>query len=319
MLGYYEEIRGGTMTQNALATIGRQFDTAIIPTLRANSIGKTLMPVNPELSGKGLGILSVETFNYVARAEAAIDYDIQQNIGDPVDITGSILKIPVQQDDAVIKRRNWDAYVQRGVPIQNDLALDMAQNVAIQQTKLIVDGWAPNGSTYTIKGMFQVAKNTFSGADSGTFGNMLKNTAGALGVLKGTEKVYSQGYNLCLPTFNMGELDASIQYGVSEASLILELLNRGFPKGTGPGQIIECTDLTAGYGFVAPVATAENLRFFDLVETQIPVNQLWYEGGNEESGDVNVRQIGALVPRFKHLTTSATDPCVCGISGMGSS
>lgn len=303
---------------NALALIGRQFDTAIIPTLQANSVGKMLMPVNPELSGKGLGVLSVETFNYVARAEAAIDYDIQQNIGDPVDITGAITKIPVQQDDAVIKRRNWDAYVQRGVPIQNDLAQDMATNISLQQTKLIVDGWAPNGSTYTIKGMYQVAGNTYAGADSGTFGNVLKNVAQAIVKLK-DDKVISRGYNFGIASFNAGELDASIQYGVSEYQLIMDLLNKGFPKGTGPGQIIECTDLTAGTGFVAPVATPENIRFFDLVETQIPVNQLWYEGGNEESGDVNVRQIGALVPRFKHLASDITDPCVCTVTGMGSS
>lgn len=303
---------------NALAVLGRQFDTAIIPTLQANSIGKMLMPVNPALSGQGLGVLSVETFNYVARAEAVNDYDIQQDIGDPVDITGKITKIPVQQDDAIIKRRNWDAYTKKGVPIQNDLAQDMAVNIALKQSKIIVDGWAPNGTDYLIKGMFQVAKNTVTGADSGTFGNMLKNVAGAIAKLK-EEKIYSQGYNLTLPSFNAGELDASIQYGVSEYQLVLDLLNKGFPKGSGPGQIIESTDLTAGYGFVSPVATPENIRFFDIVETQIPVNQLWFQDGNEESGDVNVRQIGALVPRFKHLTSTATDPCVCAISGMGSS
>jgi hypothetical protein len=302
---------------NALATLGRQFDNAIVETLRANSVGKMLMPVNPQLSGKGLGILSVETFNYVARAEAAIDYDIQQNIGDPVDITGTITKIPVQQDDAVIKRRNWDAYIQRGVKIQNDLAQDMATNIALQQTKLIVDGWAPNGSTYMIKGMYQVADNTYGGADSGTFGNVLKNVAQAIGKLK-EDKVISKGYNLGLATFNANELDSNIQYGVREYDLVMDLLNKGFPKGTGPGQIIECSDLAAGTGMVAPVATPENIRFFDIVETQIPVNQLWYEGGNEESGDVNVRQVGAMVPRFKHQV-AGVDPCVCTITGMGSS
>jgi hypothetical protein len=291
---------------------------AIVPVLQANSVGKMIMPVNPDLSKKGLGVLSVESFNYVARADAAIDYDIQQNIGDPIDVTGTITKIPVQQDDAVIRRRNWDAYIQRGIAIQNDLALDMAQNIALQQTKLIVDGWAPNGTTYTIKGCYQVADNTFGGADSGTFGNILKATAGAIAKLK-EDKIYSMGYNLCLAPFNSGELDASIQYGVSEYQLILDVLNKGFPRGSGPGQIIECVDLAAGTGFVAPVATPANTRFFDIVETQVPTNELWYEGGNESSGDINVRQVGAMVPRFKHLNSSGVDPCVCTITGLGSS
>jgi hypothetical protein len=147
---------------------------------------------------------------------------------------------------------------------------------------------------------------------------VLKNVAQGIVKLK-EDKVISRGYNFGIASFNAGELDGSIQYGISEYQLIMDLLNKGFPKGTGPGQIIECTDLTAGTGFVAPVATPENIRFFDIVETQIPVNQLWYEGGNEESGDVNVRQIGALVPRFKHLASDVTDPCVCTITGMGSS
>lgn len=303
---------------NELATLGRQFDKAIVPTLQANSIAKMLMPVNPAFNGMGLGVLSIETMNYVARASAVTEYDIQQEIGDSVDITGKITKIPVQQDDAVIKRRNWDAYIQKGVPIQNDLAQDMAVNVAIDQNKLVVDGWAPNGTDYLIKGLYQVAANTYGGADSGTFGNVLKNVAQAIGKLK-EDKVYSRGYNLGIASFNANELDASIQYGVSEYQLVLDLLNKGFPKGGGPGQIIECTDLTAGTGFVAPVPTPENLRFFDLAEPQIPVNQVWYQDGNVDSGDIKVRQIGAMVPRFKHLTATTTDNCVCTITGMGSS
>jgi hypothetical protein len=276
-----------------------------------------LMPVNPALSGKGLGVLSVETFNYVARSAAVTDYDINQDIPDAVDITGAVTRIPVQQDDVVIKRRNWDAYIQKGVPIQNDLAQDMAVSIALQQSSVIVDGWKPNGSTYTIKGMYQVAGNTYGGADSGTFGNVLKNVNQGIGLLK-ADNVYSRGYDLVLATFNMAELEASIQYGVKETTLILDSLNRGLPPGQQPGQIYESPDLAAGTGFVKPVGSQENIRYFDIVETQIPVNQLWWDNGNEDSGDVRVRQIGALVPRFKHLV-AGVDNCICTITGMGSS
>jgi hypothetical protein len=303
---------------NALATLGRKFDNEIVPTLQANGIAKMLMPVNPAFNGLGLGVLSVETMNYVARSSAVIEYDIQQEIGDPVDVTGNIIKIPVQQDDSVIKRRNWDAYIQKGVPLESDLAQDMAVNVAVQQNALVVNGWAPNGTDYLIKGMYQVAGNTYGGADSGTFGNVLKNVAQAIVKLK-EDKIYSRGYNLGLAPFNAGELDSSLSNGIAEYQLVLDLLNKGFPKGTGPGQIIECEDLAAGTGFVAPVPTPENKRFMDLAEPQIPVNQVWYQDGNEESGDIKIRQIGAMVPRFKHLTAAATDPCICTITGMGSS
>lgn len=303
---------------NALGLLGRQFDTAIIPVLQANSIGKMLMPVNPQLSGKGLGVLSIETFNYVARNSAVTDYDINQDMAGAVDVTGAITRIPVQQDDVVIKRRDWDAYAQRGVPIQNDLAQDMAVNIALQQNAAIIDGWKPNGSTYMIKGCYQVANNTYGGADSGTFGNVLKNVNQGIGLLK-ADKVYSRGYDLVLATFNMAELEASIQYGIKETALILDSLNRGLPPGQQPGQIYEDANLTAGTGFVKPIGSQENIRFFDIIETQIPVNQVFYDQGNEASGDVRVRQIGALVPRFKHLTSTGVDDCICTITGMGSS
>lgn len=305
---------------NALKTLGTTFDTAIVPTLRANSIGKTLMPVNPDYSNKGLGFLQIENFKYVARGDARINYDIQQDMGDGVDIESQVVKIPVQQDDAVIKRRDWDAYNLKGVSIETDLATDMAANIANKQTSLIVNGWSQNGTTYEIKGLYPVAGNTVAGSDSGTFGGILKSVAGAISKLK-EDKIYSAGYNAVLSSFTCSELDGSISNGVAESELILKILNRSAGGGQ-PGQIIESPDLVGGTGFVSPVATPENKRFFDLAETVIPKNQLWFDQGNVESGDICVRQVGAIVPRFKHLKYvggSWVDDCVCTITAMGSS
>lgn len=304
---------------HALAELGKKWDTDIVPTLRANSIGKMLMPVNPELSGKGLGVLSVESLKYVARGSAAINYDIQQDIEDPVDIQGAPIRIPVQQDDAIIKRRDWDAYAFKNIPIENDLATDMAANIAAQQTSVIVDGWKPDGENYAIKGMLQVANNTVVGADFDTFGNAVKSVASALSALK-TDGVYSAGYNLVLPSINHAELDASISSsGIAESDLVLKLLNRDAAPGTQPGRIIEAPGLPAGTPFVAPIASQENRRYFDIIETQVPKHHLWYKDGNVESGDIKVRQVGALVPRFKHLTPDGKDNCVCTIMGLDAS
>jgi len=304
---------------NALANLKNQWDKDIAPTLYAQDISKQLMPINPQLSNQGLGVLSIDSLKYVARGSASINYDIQQDIEDTVNIDLANLKIPVQQDDTKIRRRDWEAYVKQGIPISSDLAQDMAANIAVQRTTLVVDGWKPDGTNYDINGMYQVANNTVAGADFDTFGNAYKTVAACLKELK-TDKIYSPGYNLVLAGLNYAELMGSISTnGVSEAQMVLDLLNRDAPPGTQPGRIFEGTDLAAGTGMVAPIAAQANLRYFDLIETQEPVNHLWFEDGNEVSGDIKARQIGAMVPRFKHLV-GGKDNCVCTISsGLDSS
>jgi hypothetical protein len=304
---------------NTLAELGKQWDDDIVPVLRANSIGKMLMPVNTELSGKGLGVLTVETMKYVARSAAAINYDIQQDIEDSVDITSSPLHIPVQQDDVKIKRRDWEAYLEKGVPIENDLALDMAANIAAQQSTLIADGWKPDGTNYAVKGMYQVANNSVTGSDFDTYGNALATVAAAISELK-QDAIYSPGYNLVLSSLNYAELEASYSTaGISEYEQVLKMLNRDAAPGAMPGRVFEGTDLAAGTGMIAPIATQENRRFFDIIETQEPKHHLWFKDGNEESGDIMVRQVGAMIPRFKHLDSSGKDNCVCTITGLDAS
>lgn len=304
---------------NALANLKNQWDKDIVPTLYAQDISKQLMPVNPALSNKGLGVLSIDTLKYVARGSAATNFDIQQDIEDAVDISSAALKIPVQQDDVKIKRRDWEAYVLNGIPISSDLAQDMAANIAVQRTALVVNGWKPDGTNYDILGMYQVANNTVAGADFDTFGNAYKTVAACLKELK-ADKIYSPGYNLVLAGLNYAELMGSISStGVSEAKMVLDLLNSDAPPGTQPGRIFEGTDLAAGTGMVAPIAAQANLRYFDLIETQEPINHLWFEDGNEVSGDIKARQVGAMVPRFKHLNSQGKDPCICTITSLDSS
>lgn len=309
------------MAQNALLEILRkQFDESVVPVLRANSVGRELMPVNPTLSGKGLGVLSVETLQYVARASAVTNYDIQNDNYDTVDIKSFPTRIPVQQDDVLIKYRDWKAFQLKNIPLENDLSTDMTANIVVEQDNIIVDGWKPNGANYEIKGMFQVAGNTVEGGDTSTYGNLTKAVTKAISKLK-LAGVYSNGYMLSIAPFNYAELDASESAnGNPETDRILKVLNRAAPAGSQPGQIVEVPALADGTAMVSPIASQANLRFFDLIETQTPQNNLWYADGNTETGDIKMQQTAALVPRFKHLNKATmTDPCICTITGLGAS
>jgi uncharacterized linocin/CFP29 family protein len=305
---------------NALLThLKDLFDPTIISVLTAQSVGRQLMPINPELSGQGLGVLTVETLRYVARSGAITNYDIQKDIEDTIDIESLQVRVPVQQDMVRIKYRDWLAYQKKKIPIEADISTDMTAKIAREQDKIIADGWKPQGTNYLFKGMYQVAGNSVIGEDSGSYGNVKSAVVAAISKLK-LSGVYSRGYNLSLAPFNYAELmDSENDTGKEETAAILKILNAAAPNGSQPGQIYEVPDLAAGTAMVSPIASQENLRFFDIIELQVPENDLWYDGGRPK-GDIMMEQVGALVPRFKHLDPDTlTDPCVCKITSLGTS
>jgi hypothetical protein len=299
---------------NTLATLTQQFDKDIVTPLQAYSMGKKLIPLNPKFSGQGIGVINIKTARYIARADAVTNYDLQDTIGDTVDLNGFELFIPIQQDEIKIKRRDWEAYAYAGVPIESDIATDMSQKIATEQSKVILDGWKPkkNGD-YVIKGMLQVAKETVELSDYSSFGKALKDVNSSITKLKQNFIYSADGYNVTYSTNLMDEVGANYDTGRLETELILTSLNRGV-TGT-PGQIFEGPTLPDDTALVSPVASQGNKTYFDIIETQQPKNNLWFADGNADSGDVKGRQYGALVPRFKHLNTATMlDPCVVKIA-----
>jgi len=306
--------------ENPLLTrLKNEFDPTITPVLTAQSVGRMLMPINEKLSNQGLGVLTIDVLRYVARSGAITNYDIQKNIEDTIDLAQDQIRIPVQQDAVRIKHRDWLAYQKKKITIEADISTDMTKNIAKEQDKVIVDGWKPQGTNYLIKGMYQVAGNSVTGADSGTYGNVKTAVVSSISKLK-LSGVYSRGYNLSMASFNYGELmDSENSTGKEESPAILKILNAAAPNGTMPGQIVEVPDLAAGTAMVSPVAAQENLMYFDIIETQVPENDVYFETNSSKS-DIMMEQVGALVPRFKHLDTSTmTDPCVCKIISLGTS
>jgi uncharacterized linocin/CFP29 family protein len=300
---------------NALAELGKQWDKEIVSVLQEQTIGRKLIPLNVSLSHKGLGMTEVGTNAFSARADAVIDYDItEDNLGsDSVDVTAKSLKVPVQQDDNIIPRRAYEAYKLKGVPIDASLANNMAAKIATIEDDLIIMGWTADGSNYEIKGMYQVAANSASGAVTSTYGNTLASVAAALKELW-TDKVFSAGYNLVMAETNYAELIGSYSSaGIWEFTQVIEQLNINAPGK--PGRVFVSPNMTENTAMVAPVASRANMRFFDLIEAQAPTFDNWIEG-SQKTGPVHVRLLGALVPRFKHLDGSDTDNCICKITGL---
>lgn len=296
---------------NTLNHLGKVWDKAIQPVLREQSIGRKLIPLNTTLSGKGIGMTSVSSIKYNATSGAVINYNIQNNIEETVDTTTDTINIPVQQDDRTIDRRAWESFKLYGTPIDSDMSLDMAANIAAAEDEVIINGWKPDGTNYEILGMYQVANNTYAGSDFATYGNALNAVGNAIGELK-EDFISSMAWNLTLNTKQYAELTVSNSpMGVSEYEQVIARLNL---EGAG-GQIFASSQIEDGYGMVSPVATSSNIRFFDLIEAQAPKHELWMlEPKN--TGPIKSRLLGAVVPRFKHPDASSKDNCICTVTGI---
>ena len=297
---------------NTLNQLGLVWDKEIQPVLRDQSVGRRLIPLNTTLSGKGIGMTSVSSIKYNATSGAVINYNIQNNIEETVDTTTDTIKIPVQQDDRTIDRRAWESFKMYGTPIDSDMSFDMAANIAAAEDELIINGWIPDGANYEILGMYQVANNTYGGGSFATYGNALLAVGKAIGLLR-ADKIYSMGWNLTLNFEQYAELTVSNSpLGVSEYEQVISRLN----LNGGGGQIFESSAITAGTAMVSPVASAANIRFFDLIEAQAPRHELWMVEP-KKTGPIKSRLLGAVTPRFKHPdASSGLDNCICTLTGI---
>jgi len=280
---------------NELYTLQRQFDRSIVPVLRETPSGMSLLPLNTDY--RGLGKAAVRVAGYATRAGAKIGFEILKTAGDGVDITGFDTKIAVIQDDATIKRTDWEAYVENGVPISNDIAMDMTGNIQAVVDTLIYQGYAADGTTYDIKGLFQVAGTSTTGADFGTFGNVLNTVNKAIGDLE-DNGVYSPGHILALNKVQYAQAMSNISSGVVESTEVLKALGQG-------GRIVKNSRVTVDYGLLFPAPLDVNRKFFDIVETVPPFHDVYFKD-NSNTSDIGVRQLTRLGVRFKHQSSSGT-------------
>jgi hypothetical protein len=292
---------------NELYLLQRQFDKSIVPVLRETPSGMSLLPLNTDY--RGLGKSSVRVAGYKTRSGAKIGFEIMKTAGDGVDLDGFDTKIAVIQDDATIKRTDWEAYVENGIPISNDIALDMMGNVQAVIDDLIYQGYVGDGTVYDIKGLYQVAGTATTGAVTSTFGNLLISVNTAIANLE-TAGIYSPGWVCALNPANYAESASQINSGVVEMSEVLKALGSG-------GRVVKNSRVTANYGLVFPAPLDVNRKFFDIVETVPPMHDVYFKD-NSKTSDIGVRLITRIGLRFKHQSSSGTgtDIAVSKISGL---
>ena len=280
---------------NAIANIAKYFDKELIIPLQQRFIGRKLLPKNPELSGKGVGMESVDVWTLAALADATIALGLPEEFGDTADVVGDTLNIPILSEPFNIPRRMYESYRLAGIGIDSALSLEAAYRVQLKEEALILDGWAPDGTNYVINGLYQAAGNTEATADDfATYGNAVDKTGLAIAELE-TDSIYGS-YNMVLNPVQKNELSGSYSTtGASEWDQVMKMLNGG--------EILSSPTQTAATGML--LATS-NKAYGDLV---IPLDYKNQVKEDPKLGDLSPLYgmvYEALAPRIKQTNMICT-------------
>ncbi|MBC2746201.1 MAG: bacteriocin family protein [ANME-2 cluster archaeon] len=280
---------------NALEELAKVFDNKIEMPLQQRLIGRKLIPRNDELSGKGIGNQSVETFSFSDISAAIIDYTIPEKSYEGVDATSAAVQMAYLAKDYKIPRTLFESFKLKGQSIDADVAITAAYKVAYAEDQLFLMGWAPDGTNYKIKGLYQSANQTESTSkDFGTYGNA-KDKVGAAISLAEAVSVYGP-YNIVLNPTQKNELVVSESTtGKSEWDTIIRILNEN--SNSNIGQIYSSPIITAGTGMLLPV---QNSIYFDYVEAQGPVNDIGQDSKSPKFSPIFGNVLEAIVPRIKY-------------------
>lgn len=280
---------------NALANLVKHFDKELIKPLQQRFIGRKLIPKNNELSGKGLGMESVDVWTLLRMADATISLGIPTGYGDTADVTSETLNIPVLAEPYVLPRRMYESYKLSGVGIEAALAIEAAYRVQLQEEALLLNGWAPDGTNYVINGLYQAAGNAEATAsDFGTYGNAIQKVTLAKAELE-TDSVFGS-YNMVLNPVQENQLLGSYSTtGSSEYDIVMKLL-RG-------GEIYSTPTQTVATGML--LATPDK-TYFDLVVAQDYKNQLNEDPKLGSLSPLYGTVYEAMAPRIKQVNAICT-------------
>lgn len=221
-----------------------QVRDSIIETIRKQSISRQMLPTRLIPGGIGTQQFTFDTATEVS--EAMLSWAFVDNAEDVVGRGREHVPIPVLHKEFRIGRRDLAAAMNGGYDLDTRSANSSAYKVAMLENELVVDGFAPDDSTYEIDGIYQSAGNSYStSADFGTPGNALKAVEGALDKLY--EDDIDMNFDMYLNPKQYLELSTSIfgdaKEGSTEMPMVEKLLG---------GNIIKTSWLTAGTGLIMP-------------------------------------------------------------------
>ena len=225
-----------------------------------------------------------QTFGYDTLTEvsaAALDFQWPgRESQDIINLARTTVGIPVLHKEFEINKLDLAASNQSGTPLNTSTAESAAYKVALLEDGLLILGYAADGTTYDINGLYNSAGNTKAGATWGTGTNIPLSINGAIAVLL-TDNIMPP-YNLTLHP------DQYVETRVLIANTAVSYL-QWITESLGGGSVYVTPSITAGTGMMTkanPDGMFEYVMAEDITtETEILSKQL----GNNLFGRIYAR------------------------------
>ena len=274
----------------------KKLDEQIKEPLRQQLLGRKLFAKTYTLPP---GKFSVEKWTWTDMGSASISYSFPSGDGnrDSGYVGSGDVKVPVLYKEYMIERMEFMNMLSEGYDMNQLNMMSAAYEIGLREDDMLFQGWAPDGSSYQVEGLYQDAGNTYaSGGDWGTFGNPTNTIAGGLAACW-ADNVMGCNFNLTLNYVQYAELLASRSTnGVPELPDILNLLN--LVPGAPAGQIFVSADIIAGTALMTAVDPVG--KYFDLVIASDMANTLGEDSKRPGISPIYGTVWEAIRPRVHH-------------------
>ena len=283
----------------AYENAAKYFDKELVEPIRQQLVGRKLFG---KVTRVDPGVFNIDYNTLTDMGDAIVTFDLPDDTieKDSVKVATSSMKIGVISKGYKIPRSQFDAFARQGTPLDTAAMISAAQKVGEKEDDMLLQGWAPDGSNYKIKGLYQTAGNSYTTQkDFATFGYPTAAISGALALLY-EDGIVGTNFNLVLNYAQYAELQANYEYGTYEWDKIMKMINPN--PGAGQGQILMSTDITAGTGMMTPVDTAG--VYMDLIVGADYKNQVAVP--KFDISPVEGITYTMVVPRIKHTNAICT-------------
>jgi uncharacterized linocin/CFP29 family protein len=256
-------------------------DASLKRAARQVNIARKLMPT---FGPVGFETEVVKSYTAAEIAAGRIDLLWGNFSEDLPNVTPVNVNVPVLSQGFRIPRRALEASRRNGTPLDTHLVDSASYAVAKKENALAIQGWAKDGTTYDIKGLYQGAGNSATGADMSTATNIPVVVFEAMGLL------IADGIN---PPYNL------VLHPTQYAETFAIIANTGMTynewvRNTIQGEIFSSTSITASDGMML---AAPNPAFFDLT-IGIDMTSDTEEMGLEDGRDLFGVVYECVVPRI---------------------
>ena len=286
------------MTDTSLQRASRMLDEAMVEPLRRKLLGRKLVAENKSKRATGKYAIDIDTITEMSPAH--ITYDLA-DIGvasDIIEVTTARKQIPIPYKSFTVPRQSYDAFKTEGKSLDTAAAVSAAYVVGQIEDAMIINGWAPDGTNYEVKGFYQAAGTSATGATWATAGNCIKSVQAGIAALE--DLGVSGPYHLLLHKDKAKQLRGNVITGSGrEIKQVLEMMNND-DQNLHEGKVWQCHDMTADNAILIPVDPAR--VYFELVNPVLVHTELGTDSKQPKSGAIYGHVWEVMVPIIKQTT-----------------